>query len=148
MLLVRALVSMFWKTPLRRRPGPLGQRAPRPFHAANAVLKHDLSEVLAELRRSGCDFEDQWFAAHLDFRFPKIGSIAAEGVELELRHALEPWNVLAEETVSGATVRSVDSSLERIQVRLSGTHSRKPATWLHAMAGVCRFKDNRKPVQL
>jgi uncharacterized protein (DUF2126 family) len=83
-------------------------------------VKRDLFEVLAHLRRSGCDFEEQWFASHLDFRFPKIGSITAEGVELELRQALEPWNVLAEESISGGTVRTVDSSLERIQVKLSG----------------------------
>jgi uncharacterized protein (DUF2126 family) len=76
--------------------------------------------VLTELRQSGYTFEDKWFASHLEFRFPKIGSIAADGVELELRQALEPWNVLAEETTSGGTVRSVDSSLERIQVKLSG----------------------------
>jgi len=76
--------------------------------------------VLALLRRSGFDFEDEWFSSHLEFRFPKIGSVAADGIELELRRALEPWNVLAEETVSGRTVRSVDSSLERMQVKVSG----------------------------
>jgi uncharacterized protein (DUF2126 family) len=83
-------------------------------------VKRDLFEVLAHLRRAGCDLEEQWFVSHLEFRFPKIGSISAEGVELELRHALEPWNVLAEESISGGTVRTVDSSLERIQVKLSG----------------------------
>jgi uncharacterized protein (DUF2126 family) len=56
----------------------------------------------------------------MEFRFAKIGSIAVDGVSLELRQALEPWNVLAEETTSGGTVRSVDSSLERIQVKVSG----------------------------
>jgi len=83
-------------------------------------VMQDLFEVLALLRSAGFNFEDDWFAPHLEFRFPKIGSVAAEGVELELRHALEPWHVLAEETVSGGTVRSVDSSLERMQVKLSG----------------------------
>jgi uncharacterized protein (DUF2126 family) len=39
---------------------------------------------------------------------------------MELRKALEPWNVLAEESVSGNTVRSVDASLERVQVTLEG----------------------------
>ncbi len=86
-------------------------------------VKRDLSEVLAHLRQSGFDFEDAWFAAHFEFRFPSIGSVTADGVELELRRALEPWNVLAEEAVSGRTVRNVDSSLERIQVKLSGMTS-------------------------
>jgi uncharacterized protein (DUF2126 family) len=78
--------------------------------------------VLTYLRGSDYNFEEKWFASHLEFRFPKIGSISipAEGVELELREALEPWSVLAEETTSGGTTRTVDSSFERIQVKVSG----------------------------
>jgi len=118
-LLIRALISMFWRTPFEGslvRWGPaLHDRFMLPH-----FIQRDLSEVLAQLRQSGCDFEDKWFASHLEFRFPKIGSISGDGVELELRQALEPWNVLAEETVSGRTVRSVDSSIERIQVKVSG----------------------------
>ncbi len=93
-------------------------------------VRRDFLDVLSYLRGSGYDFEEKWFAAQLEFRFPKIGSIAADGVELELRQALEPWNVLAEETTSGRTVRSVDSSLERIQVKVSGltTDSRYAVT--------------------
>jgi uncharacterized protein (DUF2126 family) len=83
-------------------------------------VRRDFFDVLTELRQSGYNFEEKWFASHFEFRFPKIGSMAAEGVELELRQALEPWNVLAEETSSGGTVRSVDSSLERMQVKVSG----------------------------
>ena len=83
-------------------------------------VRRDFFDVLTQLRRSGYNFEEEWFASHLEFRFPKIGSIAEDGVELELRQALEPWNVLAEETTSGRTVRSVDSSLERMQVKVSG----------------------------
>jgi uncharacterized protein (DUF2126 family)/transglutaminase-like putative cysteine protease len=119
MLLIRALIAKFWKTPFEGGLVRWGVTLHDRFMLPEFV-KRDLFEVLAEVRRSGHGFEEQWFAAHLEFRFPKIGSIAAEGVELELRHALEPWNVLAEESVSGSTVRSVDSSLERIQVRLSG----------------------------
>ncbi len=62
-------------------------------------VRRDFREVLARLRLSGYNFEDEWFDSHLEFRFPKIGSIAADGVELELRQALEPWNVLAEEAL-------------------------------------------------
>jgi uncharacterized protein (DUF2126 family) len=119
MLLIRALVCMFWKTPfegnLVRWDTALHDRFMLPH-----FIRRDLSDVLTQLCRSTYNFEEKWFTSHLEFRFPKLGSIAAEGVDLELRQALEPWNVLAEETTSGRTVRSVDSSLERIQVKVSG----------------------------
>jgi uncharacterized protein (DUF2126 family) len=119
MLLIRASVCVFWKHPfeggLIRRGTGLHDRAMLPH-----FVRRDFCDVLSYLRESGYNFEEEWFAAQLEFRFPKIGSIAAEGVELELREALEPWNVLAEETTSGRTVRAVDSSFERIQVKLSG----------------------------
>jgi uncharacterized protein (DUF2126 family) len=119
MLLVRALVGMLWKTPFGGNLTRWGTALHDRFMLPHFV-KHDLYDALTQLRKSGFDFDEAWFSAHFEFRFPKIGSGAAEGVELELRHALEPWNVLAEETVSGGTVRSVDSSLERMQVKLSG----------------------------
>jgi uncharacterized protein (DUF2126 family) len=119
MLLIRALVSMFWEQPFEGRLVRWGADLHDRFMLPYFVWR-DFSDVLATLRRSGYHFEEKWFASQLEFRFPKIGSIVAEGVELELRHALEPWNVLAEETVSGRTVRSVDSSLERMQIKLSG----------------------------
>ena len=122
MLLIRALVSTFWKTPFEASLVRWGTALHDRFMLPE-FIKRDLSEVLARLRMSGHNFEDEWFGSHLEFRFPKIGSIAADGVELELRQALEPWNVLAEETHSGSTARSVDSSMERIQVKLSGITS-------------------------
>jgi uncharacterized protein (DUF2126 family)/transglutaminase-like putative cysteine protease len=119
MLLVRALICKFWKQPFESNLVRWGTALHDRFMLPHFVM-HDFYDVLDQLRQSGYNFEDKWFASHLEFRFPKIGSIAAEGVELELRRALEPWNVLAEETTSGGTARSVDSSLERIQVKLSG----------------------------
>jgi uncharacterized protein (DUF2126 family)/transglutaminase-like putative cysteine protease len=119
MLLIRALVSVFWKRPfggeLIRWDTALHDRFMLPH-----FVQRDFHDVLAYLRDSGHSFEDKWFVAHYEFRFPKIGAISVAGVELELRHALEPWNVLAEETSSGRTSRTVDSSFERIQVKLSG----------------------------
>ena len=119
MLLVRALVSMFWKEPFRgdliRWGAVLHDRFMLPH-----FVRHDFLAVLGRLRESGYEFEDKWFSTHLEFRFPKIGSITADGIQLELRQALEPWNVLAEETNSGRTGRTVDTSLERMQVKLTG----------------------------
>jgi uncharacterized protein (DUF2126 family)/transglutaminase-like putative cysteine protease len=134
MLLIRTLICTFWKSPF---PGGLvrwGTALHDRFMLPHFVSR-DFSQVLAYLRESGYDFEEQWFAAHMEFRFPKIGSIeigagtsgsaktgsiGGDAVELELREALEPWNVLPEETVSGRTSRTVDSSFERIQVKLTG----------------------------
>ena len=119
LLLVRALVSTFWKELFEGSLVRWGTALHDRFMLPHFV-RQDFADVLAHLRRSGYDIEEKWFATHHEFRFPRIGSITVEGIELELRHALEPWNVLAEETSSGRTVRTVDSSLERIQVKLSG----------------------------
>jgi uncharacterized protein (DUF2126 family)/transglutaminase-like putative cysteine protease len=119
MLLIRAVVAAVWARPYSKPFIRWGTALHDRFMLPHFVGL-DLSEVLDELRGGGYDLDPRWFSAQMEFRFPKIGSIASNEVELELRHALEPWNVLAEETASGRTVRTVDSSLERMQVKLSG----------------------------
>lgn len=119
MLLVRALVCSFWKQPFKGGLVRWGALLHDRFMLPHFV-QEDFREVLVHLRAAGYALEDDWFRTHTEFRFPKIGSLIADGVEMELRQALEPWNVLAEETNSGRTGRSVDSSLERMQVMLKG----------------------------
>ena len=118
-LVVRALAAVFWReqytAPLVRWGTTLHDRYLLPYY-----IERDFHDVLETLRQAGFAFDDDWFTPQLQFRFPRLGSVAGDGVELELRQALEPWHVLAEESTSGGTVRSVDSSLGRVQVRLSG----------------------------
>ena len=80
----------------------------------------DIVGVVEELQRAGYDFDPAWFAPHFEFRFPRYGSIVYEGIEVELRQALEPWHVMGEEGAAGGTVRYVDSSVERLQVKVTG----------------------------
>ena len=118
-LLVRSLVAWFWDEPLR---------APLIRHGANLhgryLLPHfliqDIAEVAADLRAHGIDFDTSWLDPFTEFRFPRIGTAVFGGVEIELRGAIEPWNVLGEESSAAGTARYVDSSVERLQVRLIG----------------------------
>jgi uncharacterized protein (DUF2126 family) len=118
-LLVRALVARFWHKPYEEPPIRWGTRLHDLFMLPYFVEK-DFIRVMAELRQAGYAFEDNWFAPHLEFRFPVVGRVCYGGIELELRQAIEPWYVLGEEPGAGGTTRFVDSSLERIQVRVRG----------------------------
>ncbi len=118
-LLIRALVARFWdepyKAPVTRWGTELHDRFLLP-----TFVKMDFDDVISEMRQAGFAFDPDWFAPHLEFRFPLVGQMQAMGVELSLRNALEPWHVMGEEGSAGGTVRYVDSSLERIEVRVTG----------------------------
>ena len=124
MLLLRALIARFWETPYRapliRWGTELHDRFMLPYFVAN-----DIKNVADDLCQAGYAFEFDWFAPFLEFRFPRYGTVAYQGVEMELRQAIEPWHVLGEEMAIGGTSRYVDSSVERMQIKVTGMTSNR-----------------------
>jgi uncharacterized protein (DUF2126 family)/transglutaminase-like putative cysteine protease len=118
-LLVRALLAWFWRQPYEEKPVRWGTRLHDMFLLPHFV-ERDFNSVIAGLWDAGYPLETAWFAPHLEFRFPVHGRVSYEGIEIELRQAIEPWYVLGEEPGAGGTARYVDSSVERLQVRVHG----------------------------
>ena len=119
-LLLRALVARFWERPytppkLARWGTELHDRYLLPH-----FVWQDFCDVAEEMQLAGFPIQANWFKPHFEFRFPKFGDYAVKGMEIEVRSALEPWHVLGEEGAAGGTARFVDSSVERVQVKVSG----------------------------
>jgi uncharacterized protein (DUF2126 family)/transglutaminase-like putative cysteine protease len=118
-LLLRSLVAAFWKTPYRRPPARWGTALHDRF-ALPHFLAQDLDDVVADLQRAEIPMQASWFKPHFEFRFPLAGTVAVAGITLELRQAMEPWNVLGEEATAGGQARYVDSSVERLELKVRG----------------------------
>jgi uncharacterized protein (DUF2126 family)/transglutaminase-like putative cysteine protease len=117
MLLVRTLVSLFWRKPYKHKLVRWGTQLHDKFSIEHYV-REDINDVVEFLRGEGYGFESSWFDPFFEFRFPLYGMSQVGNIHCELRAGIEPWHVLGEESSSQGTARYVDSSLERVQVKV------------------------------
>jgi uncharacterized protein (DUF2126 family) len=136
-LLLRSLLAWFWREPYTGRGTTRLTRWGTGLHdrfLLPTFVQMDFDDVMAELQQAGYGFDSAWFAPHFEFRFPLIGEVHTTGLALTLRTALEPWHVMGEEGGAGATVRYVDSSLERIELKVSGLNDNRHIVTVNGQA--------------
>ncbi|MEO5683593.1 MAG: transglutaminase family protein [Chitinophagaceae bacterium] len=119
MVLIRGLIAKFWKKPYKHKLVRWGTELHDKFMLPHYVHQ-DLTDVVSDLNEAGYAFNMSWFDPFFEFRFPHYGTVKLQGIEMEIRMGIEPWHVLGEEMSSTGTARFVDSSLERVQVKLKG----------------------------
>ncbi len=135
-LFIRAILARLCQDPFRapfvRWAGELHDRFFLP-----AFVWQDLAAIGADLKAHGIEFDPAWLRAPWEFRFPKLGEFGLryqppadpqkpdakppkpEAFQLEFRQALEAWPLLGESPNAGTVARTVDSSLDRIEARIS-----------------------------
>ncbi|MCZ4279899.1 transglutaminase family protein [Kiloniella laminariae] len=118
-LLLRAAIALFWKQPYRNPLVRWGTRLHDKYMLPH-YIREDFNDVLATLKTGGFDFSADWFTPFFAFRFPECGSTRIGDVQLSLATALEPWPVMGEEPAGGGVSRSVDATVERLQVTATG----------------------------
>jgi uncharacterized protein (DUF2126 family) len=124
MLLIRTLIAWFWREPYKKPLVRWGTELHDRFMLPHYV-REDIRDVVDDLNRAGYPFELDWFAPFHEFRFPHFGTVNIRDIQLDLRMALEPWHVLGEEVTRAGTARFVDSSVERIEVKVRGLTDRR-----------------------
>ncbi len=117
-LLIRTLLMRFHQQPYHHGLIHWQSRLHDKFLLPH-FLWQDFLDVMAYVNYEEELLSADWYSVFLEFRLPTLGAITKEGIELELRSALQPWNVLGETVFASQTSRPVDSAVERIQVKVA-----------------------------
>ena len=133
-LLLRALVARFWAEPYR----PSGWRAGAPSCTTASCCRTSSGQDFARrdrraARAPAIAFELDWFAPHLEFRFPLLGDFAAAGVDGRAAHgarALARAGRGERRRRHGALRRFVGRAASRCKVARAGRRAprARPAT--------------------
>ncbi len=121
MLLLRSLVARFAKTPYTKSLIHWDHQLHDRFMLPHYIWE-DMSWVVKDIQAAGFDFDIDWLSPFQEFRFPHYGSFHFAGLQLDIHGAIEPWHVLGEESSGQGNARYVDSSLERLQVKIQGLY--------------------------
>jgi len=132
LLLIRTLVAWFWEKPYKGKLVRWGTELHDKF-LTHHFVKDDLKDIVNQLNDAGYPFDVNWLEPFFEFRFPHIGRVKFKDIELSLRTAIEPWNVLGEEMSSSGTARFVDSSVERIELKATGLTGERYAILCNGM---------------
>lgn len=132
LLLVRTLFAWFWKKPYENKLIRWGTELHDKF-MLHHYIKEDLLDICEQLNQDGYNFNPEWLEPFFEFRFPMVGAIKQKGIDLLLRTGIEPWQVLGEEMSSSGTARFVDSSVERIEVKVNGINEERYAILCNQM---------------
>lgn len=118
-LLIRACVAHFWRHPYHQKLIRWGTRLHDDFMLPHFV-REDVRDVLNILNGAGYNFKLEWFEPFFAFRFPEYGEMQVGDMTIEVKMALEPWPVMGEEMGGSGTSRAVDSSVERLEIKVRG----------------------------
>lgn len=117
-LFVRTILARLFKAPFTeplKRFGPMLHDR----YFLPAFLRQDVEAICDDLKEHGFDFKAEWLESVLRFRCPTVGCLKVQGGHLDLQQAFESFPLMAEESQGANTVRVVDNSSDRLQVKVS-----------------------------